>query len=250
MSRVISPTKRLIGYIRATKNFSFNFLLAFPIFAMYTLGIFKVNENLWTFANGADYFFAEIIHQISLNNHIMVSLNIFTIFVVCCYFVLRDYKQNKDKIKLQFFLKAIYQSTKYSLLLLAPAFTLFHFPFSAHTGTTSFQFEKLIYILTLSAGAGFYEELLFRVVIAGGLLKISLIYFPKQISYTFVGVYSSILFSAWHFPPSGTKVFGLMSFFALTFLGFVFYRIYQREGFGVAVWTHALYDTFYYILLW
>jgi hypothetical protein len=98
--------------------------------------------------------------------------------------------------------------------------------------------------LTLSLGAGLYEELLFRVVlvamIANGLrLLLGAGRGTAGVVATIVG---ALLFSAFHHIGSLGEPFRLEAFVFRTIAGIAFSALYLTRGFGITAWTHALYD--------
>ena len=112
--------------------------------------------------------------------------------------------------------------------------------------------------LVMSLGAGFYEELAFRVALFGLGAKILVWLFakqhvglvrrapPRRMGAIFVMVLwafaSAAVFSGMHyFGPLG-DAFDLRSFAARAVLGLALTLVYATRGFAAAVWTHALYD--------
>jgi hypothetical protein len=98
--------------------------------------------------------------------------------------------------------------------------------------------------LTLSLGAGLYEELLFRVVIvaliSNGLrLLLGIGRLPAGIVAAIGG---ALLFSAFHYVGPLGEPMRLESFVFRTLAGLAFSGLYLTRGFGITAWTHALYD--------
>jgi hypothetical protein len=102
--------------------------------------------------------------------------------------------------------------------------------------------------LVLSLGAGFYEELVFRVILFGLGLKAIAILFPLAVpmhrGFVAVGwaVAAAAVFSAWHYVGALGEPFEPRSFVFRWVCGIVFTLIYAFRGFAPAVWTHAIYD--------
>lgn len=97
--------------------------------------------------------------------------------------------------------------------------------------------------LTLSIGAGLYEELLFRVVLvallANGFRLLGIGRVAAGAAATVVG---ALLFSAFHYiGPLGDPL-TLESFVFRALAGLAFSALYLLRGFGITAWTHALYD--------
>lgn len=117
----------------------------------------------------------------------------------------------------------------------------------------------------MSLGAGFYEELMFRVILFGLGLKLLLRLFagqklglfgPEQrrwslravvIALTWA-VVASAVFSGVHYVGALGDSFAMPSFVYRFVLGLVLTLIFVTRGFAVAVWTHALYDVWVLVL--
>lgn len=100
----------------------------------------------------------------------------------------------------------------------------------------------------MSLGAGFYEELVFRVGLygAGATLLLFLFNVSSLTSRLFSRIAWAVLcaciFSGWHYVGELGESFDLMTFIFRAVCGLVFTLIYHFRGFAPAVWTHALYD--------
>jgi hypothetical protein len=97
--------------------------------------------------------------------------------------------------------------------------------------------------LTLSLGAGLYEELLFRVVIvsliANGLRVLGA---GRLLGGVVATVAGAALFSAFHYLGALGEPLALESFVFRFLAGLAFSALYLTRGFGITAWTHALYD--------
>lgn len=100
----------------------------------------------------------------------------------------------------------------------------------------------------MSLGAGFYEELVFRVALygAGAALLLFLFNVTRAANRLFFRLVWAILiacvFSGWHYVGDLSDSFDLATFSFRAVCGLVFTLIYEFRGFAPAVWTHALYD--------
>ena len=119
--------------------------------------------------------------------------------------------------------------------------------------------------LVMSLGAGFYEELAFRVILFGLGAKL-LVWLVAREKYGLfaVGVgrpstramalmfvwaaASAAIFSGVHYIGAYGDAFQLTSFTFRMFLGLALTLIYTTRGFAAAVWTHALYDVWVLVL--
>jgi hypothetical protein len=99
--------------------------------------------------------------------------------------------------------------------------------------------------LTLSLGAGLYEELLFRVVIVALLAQgLRLLGLGRIASGAIAVVAGALLFSAFHYIGPLGEPLQLESFVFRALAGVAFSALYLTRGFGITAWTHALYDVF------
>jgi thiamine transporter ThiT len=112
----------------------------------------------------------------------------------------------------------------------------------------------------MSLGAGFYEELTFRVILFGlGAKVLTWLFARQRVELTgtapasrfsfralavMVGwaVVCAVIFSSVHYIGPMSDAFQLPSFLFRLVLGLVLTLIFATRGFAAAVWTHALYD--------
>jgi hypothetical protein len=100
--------------------------------------------------------------------------------------------------------------------------------------------------LMVSLGAGFYEELLFRVILVSALLLAAKHMFGwgPVAAGIFATLGGALAFSAVHYiGPLGDQLTS-QSFVFRTLAGLAFSGLYVTRGFGITAWTHALYDIF------
>lgn len=102
--------------------------------------------------------------------------------------------------------------------------------------------------LVMSLGAGFYEEIAFRVVLFGLGAKALKLMFPLLPDAGKLGIsfgwaiVAAAVFSGWHYIGPMGDPFDGRSFLFRWVCGIVFTIVYRYRGFAPAVWTHALYD--------
>lgn len=101
--------------------------------------------------------------------------------------------------------------------------------------------------LVLSFGAGFYEEIAFRVGLYGLGYRLIVLLFPmppwrRVITKVGWAVVSALTFSLWHYVGALGDPFDPRSFVFRWVCGLVFCLIFEFRGFAPAVWTHVLYD--------
>jgi hypothetical protein len=137
----------------------------------------------------------------------------------------------------------IAESTLYAIIvtLVATFFVSMVFAISANDPIESLSgLQKF----ALSLGAGLYEELFFRVILVSVLILLFQKVFnnKKWASITAAVVLSAFLFSMVHYIGSMGDPFTISSFTYRFLFGLMLNAIYVWRGFGIAAWTHALYD--------
>ena len=103
----------------------------------------------------------------------------------------------------------------------------------------------------MSLGAGFYEEIAFRVGLFGlGALAIKFVFGigPRLVLTIVWAVIAAAVFAGWHYVGPLGDPFSVQSFVFRTVCGLVLTAIYVFRGFAPAVWTHALYDVWMMVL--
>ncbi len=98
--------------------------------------------------------------------------------------------------------------------------------------------------LMVSLGAGIYEELLFRVILVSALARLAWVLFGwgRRPAGVFAVVVGALIFSAFHYiGPLGDHL-EMGSFTFRVVAGLLLSGLYLTRGFGIAAWTHALYD--------
>ncbi|HSQ62929.1 MAG TPA: CPBP family glutamic-type intramembrane protease [Polyangiaceae bacterium] len=106
--------------------------------------------------------------------------------------------------------------------------------------------------VVMSLGAGFYEELTYRLLLFGGGLWLLRMPLFTSLTKTLVtlawAVVCAAIFSAVHyFGPLG-DTFELRSFVFRLVLGLALTAIFSFRGFAAAVWAHAAYDIWVLVL--
>lgn len=97
--------------------------------------------------------------------------------------------------------------------------------------------------LVVSLGAGIYEELVFRVILVSGIAALGLwLGWRREVAFGTAVVVSALIFSSFHYIGPLGDPFAVPSFTFRTIAGLLLSGLYVVRGFGIAAWTHALYD--------
>ena len=131
------------------------------------------------------------------------------------------------------------------LLVLAAVIGRAHFLMASNqVNEDSIRTLDVVGRASMAAGAGIYEELLFRMALMGGLhmLLFDIAKMKDQHAWVVALVMSSILFTVYHpiRDTTGALQWGRVIFLMLA--GSWFGVLFQLRGFGIAAGTHAAYD--------
>lgn len=106
--------------------------------------------------------------------------------------------------------------------------------------------------ITLSVGAGLYEEMVFRLALIAGIhwLLVDMFKSSDTWAYALAAVVSALAFTIYHNLTHGGAS-GINPRLVVTYLvaGLYFAMLFILRGFGVVVATHAIYDVFALVIL-
>ncbi|MEC9475363.1 MAG: CPBP family intramembrane glutamic endopeptidase [Candidatus Neomarinimicrobiota bacterium] len=226
------------SYWTVTNTPLYSFIFTLPLLLIYEVGIFAISaSDLPLLRNGADVLMRQILEMFG----ILGTYGFGGTFLIG--FIIAFLRQKKE-------LEATHINGEYLLTMLFEsigwAFVLMILMIRAPEYLMSYKDERLLQQVVLAIGAGIYEEFAFRVILITGFAYIlGLVFqwgtFGKNIGSVLL---AASLFSIFHFVgPYGedpsTYLF-LIRFMAGIFLGVV----YIFRGFGIAAYTHTIYDLF------
>jgi hypothetical protein len=161
--------------------------------------------------------------------------------------VWRDYRRRGGALKPRVFAGMVGESVVYAALFgqvvgLLTNWLLAGPPLMQASGSTVAALP-LGTQLVVSLGAGLYEELLFRVLLVSALLAVGVrLGLARWAATALAIVGSAVVFSAFHYVGPYGDAFTVPSFAFRAIAGLLLSGLYVGRGFGIAAWTHALYD--------
>lgn len=225
------------NYLRRSADRLTSFVLVLPLLILYNLGL---SGSEWKSLNGADLVTMTLVRWTGREGFIVFQI-ILAVGFVAAIAVLR----RRGQFQIRYFLPLLTESLVYavtmgSLILLVMEEARLLGPSSTTMGLGA--------ALTVSAGAGVHEELLFRQMMIPGLRRglTDGAELSKSLGLALAVAVSSILFSLAHY--IGPESFSLFSFTYRCLAGLFFATLFLFRGFAVAVYTHFLYDV--YVLAW
>ena len=228
------------SYFSDTKNLLYSFLVSLPLFLAYELLILISQPDASQIVRiSVDSWFKSIFSLLGVNA-VSITLLVVALFGI---FILYKEREQLKRLQFKFFPLMIAESIIYAALvtLVATFFISSIFAISASDPISSLTgLQKF----ALSLGAGLYEELFFRVILVSLLIIVFKRVFNNKnwAAMTAAIVLSALLFSLVHYVGSMGDAFTLSSFLYRFIFGLLLNGIYVWRGFGVAAWTHALYD--------
>ena len=241
----LSSIDRSTGYFALTQTATYGFLAALPLFLVYEVLILIVNEGeVAQIRVGADVWIKHILA--SLGGTGTFSLGILVLAVGVLVFL--SERKKKIPIHLEYFAGLIAESFLYAVVVAILVSNLVGFFFSAALVESAGIVPPVAEIgtskmLVLSIGAGLYEELIFRVLLVGGLFwMFRQVVTGNVTAYLLAALIGALAFSAVHYIGELGDPFEWTSFMFRFFFGLALNAIFLVRGFGLAAWTHALYD--------
>lgn len=239
------------SYWSKTKSARHSLTFALPLLLAYEgLAFLLSGDAIAGVRNGADVLLKSVFtalggrHGLSVFGLLLIGVGLFL--------VLRDRKRS-GPIEGRLFVGMMAESLLYAAVLGGVASTLTSLILGrlgfalAAGGLQQFAFPTQIMI---SLGAGIYEELVFRVLLVSGVAWFAkaLLGWKPGTSAVLATVIGALVFSAFHYVGPYGDPFQLDSFTFRAVAGLIFSGLYLARGFGIAAWSHALYDVLLSIL--
>ncbi len=209
-------------------------VLTIPVFLVYHLGILLIDLR-----NGVDLITGltfQLLEQ-SVAAYIGVTLGLSALLVGALVFL----RSKHDRFNPRELLPVLGESAVLAVGMLLIVGWATGAIFDGQTGGQPMGFIDRI---VMACGAGFHEEVIFRVVLfAGGAFVLRRFPFVGELTAILAAaLISSVVFSAVHYVGSMGDSFTLVSFVFRTIAGLYLTAVFSLRGFAVAVYTHTAYD--------
>lgn len=234
------------NYLETTRTHTYSLIFALPLLVLYELGAMMISGRESGVRNGADVLLRTLLAAGGVQGTLA-----FTAALALGAAVLVGLERKRKRVPLRgsYFAGMMAESAGYALLFggLIAAATQVVLGGTVRMAADQGGITKLPLFdgVVLSLGAGIYEELLFRVLLTGGLFALLRALGTRRSTAGVVAVVvSAFIFSAFHYVGPYAYPLELNSFTFRFLAGLAFSALYMVRGFGVAAWTHALYDVF------
>jgi membrane protease YdiL (CAAX protease family) len=239
------PPARPRGYLAVTRTPTVGFLAALPLFVLYEAGVLLANRGNGPsqIRVGADVWLKSLLAAVGLGGWLAIGGVVLMIGIG----VFVAERERRPHLVPAYFAGIIAESFLYALVLAAlvggavgalfggalwPAMLLQGLP------------GGLGMHLSLSIGAGLYEELVFRVLLVGGLawgLR-RVVKMDATRALLVAALVGAVVFSAVHHVGAYGEAFTLSAFTFRFLFGLALNGVFLLRGFALAAWTHAIYD--------
>ena len=236
-------------YFRITRKHSYSLLFVLPLLLLYEVGAWSISGPTSGMRNGAD-----VLLRAALSVGGVQGTAAFAALLLVVGAVLIALERRRERVPLRapLFAAMLAESAGYAVLFGAVVGTVTRWllgggaRLAADGGAATLPVRDQV---VLSLGAGLYEELLFRVLLVGALVWLfGALGMKKKNAGIAAALAAAFLFSAFHYVGPYAYPLELQSFVFRFVAGVAFSGLFLLRGFGVAAWTHALYDVFLVVL--
>lgn len=234
-------------YLRLTRTHTYSLLFATPLLLLYEAGAALLAAGGDpSLRNGADVLLRSLLAGVGVQGTVALSAVLLGGAVVL---IVAERRRKRVPLRAAPFVGMALESIAYALALGVVVGTATHWllrgipvRLAAEGGLAGLSLGEG---LVLSLGAGIYEELVFRVLLVGGLFGVLRgSGLGRGQAGAFSALLAAILFSAFHYIGPYGDPWEVPSFVFRMLAGLAFSVLFLVRGFGIAAWTHALYDVF------
>jgi len=237
-------------YLHDSRAPRYSVLMALPLLLLYEGLSFALNGSSYAgVRNGADVILKSVFLRLAGTRGLLVFEAL--LIGIGAALVWRDWRAHKGPLAGRTFALMTAESVVYAVLfgLVVGKLTALVLGMPAMLQIGGGKLDLPTQLVT-SLGAGIYEELLFRVLLTGGLVRLGMTVFGmgRGASSAIAVVLSALIFSGFHYVGSLGDAFTVQSFVFRAIAGLAFSALYVTRGIGITAWTHALYDVFLTLL--
>lgn len=228
------------SYLDQTGGILYSYLISVPLLILYELLIWISQPPDQAVRISVDILFKSFFQFLGVN---AISATLIVAAIIGAFILYRK-RSDLPHLRSSYFISMILESAVYAVLITVVIIGLLEAILTMNLSESIESLSK-IQLFALSLGAGLYEELFFRVILVGGLSFFFMNLFTKKgTAYAISALVAALIFSGVHYIGQYGDFFTLGSFLFRFLFGLALNLIYVTRGFGIAAWTHALYDIF------
>lgn len=234
------------GYFELTRTLTYSLLFTLPLLLLYELGtLLMARSDPHALRNGADVLLRSLLAAGGLRGTAAFTGLLVAIAVIL---VVLERRRRRIPVRLAPFAGMAAESAAYAVLFGAVVGTMTSWLLGGMGARLAVGEGPLASLsvpqgIVLSLGAGVYEELVFRVLLVGGLWAL---FRSSGLARSRAGIFSALLaalvFSGFHYIGPYGDQWAIGSFLFRFLAGLAFSVLFLVRGFGITAWTHALYD--------
>ncbi|WP_440999996.1 CPBP family intramembrane glutamic endopeptidase [Fodinibius sp. SL11] len=226
-------------YFSSTHTLLYSYLISLPLLLLYEVLIFWAQPDSEQVVRiSVDVWIKTLFSYIGKD---VLSITLILVALVGVFVLYRERKK-LSSLKLSYFFTMVIEASFYAFFL-ALLINITVSGLLQIVQTSPIETLTTLQQLALSLGAGLYEELFFRVILVSALLFIFKKVFNKQsMAFASAILLAAVIFSLVHFVGAFGDPFTIGSFLFRFLFGIALNVIYLWRGFGMAAWTHAIYD--------
>ena len=234
----------LRAYFEGSRDVVTSLVLVLPLFVVYQVGVLSMGGV----RNGVDFVtdFLMVLVNGSLQNYMLFQVGVLALFCVAIAGM-----RKRGHFQPRLFPWMLLESAVYALLFGSAIMLLIRgLGLSFLLAAGALAKPSAVGAVVLSVGAGLYEELVFRLILMGGLFSLArrVLALHVWLSAALAVVVSSAVFSfVHHLGPLG-EPFTTAAFTYRFFAGVLLATVFQARGFAIAAYTHAFYDMYVMLL--
>ena len=242
----VAPPPRPAGYLAVTRTATYGFLAALPLFVAYEVGVLLANRGPGQIRVGADVWLKTLFALLGGTGWMALGGAVVAVGAVVFW---RE-RGRRPPLVARYFGLLVAESLAYAVVLALLVGGAVGALFGAWpVALPDLALAQLAELgvglqLALSIGAGLYEELVFRVLLVGGLFW--LVHraggVERTRAYVLAALVGAVVFSAVHHVGAFGDPFTLDVFTFRFLFGLALNAVFLVRGFALAAWTHALYD--------
>lgn len=225
----VGPVAR---YLEASRDGANALLLTVPLLLLYQAGLLLRRHDA---RNAADALIADLLAAFGRPATIVVNL-----LLALAFFLVAARRRKRAATPFGLILPVVLESACYAAAL-APAVRLMAGRALAATdGVVGSTFDAAV----MAVGAGFYEELVFRLAGVAGIFVVlrRALRVDATAALAVALAASATTFAAFHHVGPGSEPFTVAAFLFRTAAGLLLGILFVLRGFGVACYTHTLYN--------
>ena len=230
------------NYLQQTRALAFSLIVISPLLFLYEYNISRYNQGQYIeVRNAAEVYIKKFFSLFGIVTPWQLTL-LYGVFVTIVFISFWQQKQQFPKVTywFGFFIECVAYAAIFGTIARNITEILLSLQVNSDLSTAEFWPQ-----FWLAIAAGVYEEFLFRLFLVGTLLILFRALLPAKIGIQVVlaVLISALLFSLFHYPAIEYVYWN--SFVFRIVAGLILGFLYVYRGFGVAVYTHALYDLFF-----